>query len=240
MLGVLTVPGLPENRPSVVPGALVYLRFIEQRGREVAAVAAATEGDRVFLLLPPSFWFEPDAAALLPALRAAAAAAAGGGGGGNSSSSNNEPVQQLQEQQQQQQGEQRKQEQLSAVGAFGGLVHVRLTFDRTPLQRMHDALAAAATASPPGCTLVPPVPPQRLAELAPKAADVAAAAAALQEGGCRPLNAEQRQAVAAVLCGGGRSAPYALFGPPGAAAVLCSDPISCFLGGGGRLLAMVP
>ena len=44
---------------------------------------------------------------------------------------------------------------------------------------------------------------------------VAEAAARLQEKGRQKLNAEQRAAVAAVVCGAGRSVPFALFGPPG-------------------------
>jgi hypothetical protein len=40
-------------------------------------------------------------------------------------------------------------------------------------------------------------------------------AAALQLRGATPLNPEQRLAVAALLAGGGRELPYALFGPPG-------------------------
>lgn len=57
---------------------------------------------------------------------------------------------------------------------------------------------------------------QRLLKLQPGADAVAAAAAAMQERGRQRLNAEQRSAVAAVVCGAGRAFPYALFGPPGA------------------------
>mgnify|MGYP001810928834 CR=1 FL=1 len=37
----------------------------------------------------------------------------------------------------------------------------------------------------------------------------------MHERGSQRLNEEQRQAVAAVVCGAGRAFPYALFGPPG-------------------------
>lgn len=57
---------------------------------------------------------------------------------------------------------------------------------------------------------------QRLQQLQPEAEAVARAARDMQERGSqRPLNAEQRQAIAAVVCGSGRAMPYALFGPPG-------------------------
>jgi hypothetical protein len=45
--------------------------------------------------------------------------------------------------------------------------------------------------------------------------DVAEVAGRLKLLGPCPLNPEQCMAVAAMLCGGGRAAPYALFGPPG-------------------------
>ena len=56
---------------------------------------------------------------------------------------------------------------------------------------------------------------QRLKQLQPDAGAVAAVAATLKERGKQRLNAEQRSAVAAVVCGAGRAYPYALFGPPG-------------------------
>ena len=45
-------------------------------------------------------------------------------------------------------------------------------------------------------------------------------AARLQKKGRQKLNAEQRAAVAAVVCGAGRTAPFALFGPPGGTLLL--------------------
>lgn len=65
----------------------------------------------------------------------------------------------------------------------------------------------------------PPVSAQaleRLRLLQPEADAVAQFSASMRERGGQRLNAEQRNAVAAAVCGGGRAYPYALFGPPGA------------------------
>ena len=126
---------------------------------------------------------------------------------------------------------------LGNSGHFDGLVHVRFSFDRAPLRRMHQAIAAAGQQQlaqaacwlPPGGALGPQpggssqagqaealVPAQaRLEQLQPEADSVVAVAASMQERGSQRLNAEQRQAVAAVVCGAGRAMPFALFGPPG-------------------------
>ncbi|KAL4430622.1 hypothetical protein ABPG75_005878 [Micractinium tetrahymenae] len=144
-------------------------------------------------------------------------------------------------------------QQFGDTGLFDGLVHVRFSFDRLALHRMHAALADAAREQllPHACWLPPgdgaqgcdgsgssgggggsdaatdaspasagPALSQadleRLAQLQPEAEAVAQVAAGMQERGSqRPLNAEQRQAIAAVICGAGRAMPYALFGPPG-------------------------
>ena len=116
------------------------------------------------------------------------------------------------------------------AGAFAGLVHVRFSFDRAGLRdRMQGALMAAAQheAEPRAMWLPPPIEAglpaaaaalERSLVLQPDAGAVAAATAGLQERGAQRLNAEQRQAVAAVVCGAGRAFPFALFGPPGARA----------------------
>ena len=130
-------------------------------------------------------------------------------------------------------------------GLFDGLVHVRFSFDRAPLRRMQQAIAAAGQQQlaqaacwlPPGGGLVqeqggssqgggPEVlaaAQERLEQLQPEADAVAAVAASMQERGSQRLNGEQRQAVAAVVCGAGRAVPFALFGPPGVFCILPSS-----------------
>ena len=103
------------------------------------------------------------------------------------------------------------------------LVHVAVAPDRTAFARMHEALEALWLSPRP--LLPPPLLPPAVAAMAaaaatapaapPPRADLEARAAALQLRGATPLNAEQRRAVAALLLGGGRRLPYALFGPPG-------------------------
>lgn len=142
---------------------------------------------------------------------------------------------------------------LSDTGLFDGLVHVRFSFDRLALQRMHAALALAADRQlVPHAIWLPSGEPMsdsgreggsggvaescagagaavsagpalsqaerwRLEQLQPEAGAVAVEAGAMRERGSqRPLNAEQRHAIASVVCGAGRAMPYALFGPPGA------------------------
>jgi hypothetical protein len=122
-------------------------------------------------------------------------------------------------------------------GLFDGLVHVRFSFDRAPLRRMQQAIAAAGQhkLAQAACWLPPGGAPaaqqgggsqgggsetlaaaqERLEQLQPEADAVAEVAANMQERGSQRLNAEQRQAVAAVVCGAGRAMPFALFGPPG-------------------------
>ena len=90
---------------------------------------------------------------------------------------------------------------------------------------------------------------KRMCKLQPEAAMVAETAAGMKERGRQRLNAEQRQAVAAVVCGAGRAYPYALFGPPGKgpegceAAGCCDCPVAVavavavqWTGSGGRHL----
>eukprot|EP00887_Chlorella_sp_A99_P008046 scaffold12.g8046.t1 len=232
VLGVLAVPGLPEKRPAIAPGSLVYLRPAADEGCEIGTIAAAAEGDRVFLVLPPAFWGEswPTGAptALLPALRAAAAAVAaaaeGGGAGGGEAEARAAAAAAQAAAERRQQGHQAAAEGVPSPPLWDGLVHVRFSFDRNPIVRMHAALAAAVAWD---ATLlhhpVPPVPPEQLAALAPTGKQVAAAAAGIVEAGSCRLNSEQRQAVAAVVCGAGRAAPYALFGPPGERARPCTS-----------------
>ena len=84
---------------------------------------------------------------------------------------------------------------------------------------MQAALAAA------DATLLLSIPRQvpkpavlrKLSRLQPALEEVEAVAEGLQERGKRRLNREQRQAVAAVLCGAAGVVPFALFGPPGKA-----------------------
>jgi hypothetical protein len=105
--------------------------------------------------------------------------------------------------------------------ALDGRVHARFSFDRRPLRHMAAALRALPAAPAPPSLLLPcagaaahlATPPQ--AALQPAAAAVDAHAAGLRERGAQRLNAEQRRAVAALVCGAARAAPYALNGPPG-------------------------
>ena len=125
---------------------------------------------------------------------------------------------------------------------FDGLVHARLGFDRHALRSMQNALGAAGAQQlqpeavwlPPGDAAPAPPPAwpsqqqaqgtepalpaegvERLRRLQPTADAVARFSAGMRERGGQRLNAEQRNAVAAVVCGGGRAYPYGLFGPPG-------------------------
>jgi hypothetical protein len=83
------------------------------------------------------------------------------------------------------------------------LLHVRLSFDRTLISRMHAALERAAMLGP-GRALFPSLPSSDLqAQRLPDkvyADKVAKAAGSLVELGGTPLNKEQRAAIAAVLC----------------------------------------
>jgi hypothetical protein len=127
-----------------------------------------------------------------------------------------------------------------ASGLFDGLLHVRFSFDRLAFGRMQGALAAAAEGQQLAAACwVPrwPQPPsaadegrdareveahsERMRQLQPTADRVAATEPALRELGSRRLNAEQRHAVAAVVCGAGRAYPFALNGPPGGMRRLC-------------------
>lgn len=134
-------------------------------------------------------------------------------------------------------------------GLFDGLVHVRLSFDRLSFRRMQRALCDVVERQhacwiPPGDAQPQPQAgagasgreAARAAQeqqdrqdrllLQPTADEVAATVAGLQECGGQALNAEQRQAIAAVLCGAGRAHPYSLFGPPGAAGTCAAAPCS--------------
>ncbi|EIE26144.1 P-loop containing nucleoside triphosphate hydrolase protein [Coccomyxa subellipsoidea C-169] len=103
------------------------------------------------------------------------------------------------------------------------LFHVRFTFDRTPLRRMH---AAVDQASNPHFQELPApkdvLPddlyasePEQETVAGPSLEEVDACAEGICEEGMRVLNFEQRLAVASVLCGAGGGTPFALFGPPG-------------------------
>ncbi|BDA50870.1 probable helicase MOV-10 at C-terminar half [Coccomyxa sp. Obi] len=103
------------------------------------------------------------------------------------------------------------------------LFHVRFTFDRTPLRRMHAAIGEALnpffeTLPAPKDNLpddlFAPAPQQAL-ESGPGLDEVYDCADGISEEGMRVLNLEQRQAVASVLTGAGGGTPFALFGPPG-------------------------
>ncbi|EFN55641.1 hypothetical protein CHLNCDRAFT_133825 [Chlorella variabilis] len=200
VLGVLDVPGLPEGRPSLHLNDTVYLRTAHYPQREIACLVAATEGSTCFLLLPAAFWALPDVAPLVPQLRTTVT--------------------------------------FGLSGLFDGLVHVRLSFDRLSFRRMQRALCDVVERQhacwiPPGDAQPQPQAgagasgreAARAAQeqqdrqdrllLQPTADEVAATVAGLQECGGQALNAEQRQAIAAVLCGAGRAHPYSLFGPPG-------------------------
>ncbi|GAB4815315.1 hypothetical protein N2152v2_002361 [Parachlorella kessleri] len=190
LLCQLEVPGLSEGRPTLVIGDTVYLRTGRRPEREIAATLVGMELSSCFLRMPGAFWTSEDVAPLLawlPSLRGSLKAEKGG----------------------------------DAKGTFDGLVHVRFSFDRGPMASMHGALrtAAAMPAMSP-CRLLPSdilsgSDAALTAGEQPSLELVAGEVARLQEKGRQKLNAEQRAAVAAVVCGAGRTAPFALFGPPG-------------------------
>ena len=124
-------------------------------------------------------------------------------------------------------------------GGFDGLVHVRFAPDRESMRRMQRALAAAAhqlrdaafqglavalvpPARPANCQGSPAASLPEAQRLQPTTGAVAETSASMRECGKQPLNPEQRAAVAAVVCGAGRAAPFTLFGPPGEAGALAS------------------
>ena len=113
---------------------------------------------------------------------------------------------------------------------FDGLVHLRFGVDREPLRRMHTALEALAQhCSIQGAYAAPQLVPTaeeratatrllHLVHLQPPLELVQATASQLHACtlGSQQLNEEQAHAVAAIVEGAGRAAPFTLFGPPGA------------------------
>ena len=199
---------------------------------------AATEGSTCFLLLPTTFWVLPDVAPLVRTLVARCCRlgqthnllpplgpACCGAGMACRGTKEPAPAQHL----------------ILCVlclpACLAACLHVRFSFDRAPLRRMQQAIAAAGQQQlaqaacwlPPGGALVQQqggsshgggseavaAEQARFDLLQPEADAVAAVAASMEEQGSQRLNAEQRQAVAAVVCGAGRAMPFALFGPPG-------------------------
>ena len=88
-----------------------------------------------------------------------------------------------------------------------------------PFEQEASATSGSATANLPSTdeflAAAKGEPSMDLAARPPTSPAVRKAADAIQEVGGRRLNDEQRWAVASFLKGGGRSAPFALFGPPG-------------------------
>ncbi|KAL4423314.1 hypothetical protein ABPG77_006109 [Micractinium sp. CCAP 211/92] len=210
-LGVLEVPGLPEGRPTLLMGDTVHLRLAQLPQREVPTLVAATDGSTAFLLLAPGFWIMPEVQPLLPQL--ARAQHLGGSGLFD-----------------------------GLIHVRFGFDRLALHRMHGALaQAAEKQLLAHACWLPPGEALgslsggkcddsgggnvsdgthagpaLPTAELRRLEQLQPEAEVVAKVAGTMRERGSqRPLNAEQRQAIAAVVCGAGRAMPYALFGPPG-------------------------
>ena len=171
------------------------MRPCERDTEEYVGIVAATDasGD-VFLYLPKKFWGQTG---LKPALSKCGRAFKGGRrhGGDNVISE-------------------------VYTNWFDGRVHVRFAFDRRPLAQMRAALVSAGKFS--YTRLVPSIEHLMLGErkdyMQPTLAKVEAAAEEMDgkfgHNGAR-LNKEQRHAVAAVICGAGRAAPYGIHGPPG-------------------------
>ncbi|KAK9834613.1 hypothetical protein WJX74_005750 [Apatococcus lobatus] len=185
VLLALDVPGLPEKRPGVTVGDIIYLRPAEAVSTEFATHVISAAGTTCLLCVPPAFWQD---------------ALEGG---------MPKPV-------------------------HTGHFHVRFSFDRAPLLRMHTALCAAATSAQtllPSFNLDLDLPSDSelqdalklsnqdskdvLDHRPPSKADVQAVANGFQEVGQCRLNAEQRLAVASVMSRAGGDMPFALFGPPG-------------------------
>ncbi|KAK9825126.1 hypothetical protein WJX81_000626 [Elliptochloris bilobata] len=233
----LDVPGLPEGRPALVFGDVVYLRFADAPGVEYATAVVATEQATCLLAAPPALWQRVTLAAQAAAKSAPAqnAPSAAGNGAPTGAKEPGAPAAPAAG------GLRSRGEAESGAPADAGggvLVHARFSFDRTPLRRMHAALAEAARAGDDAIRLLPApgratgaglpthedflnavsAPPRRPhvhTDTLPSLAEVQQRADAIHERGARTLNAEQRLAVAAHLCGAGGRVPFALFGPPG-------------------------
>ncbi|KAL2650062.1 hypothetical protein R1flu_018190 [Riccia fluitans] len=178
----LEVPGLPENRPSVFPGDLIYIRWEKLPGMECAAdvVAVEYQPKPQLTLKLPNYFVErcPSPPAML-------------------------------------------------------LVHVRFTFNRLVLYRMHHALQKVASLSmkilPCSCNMASKTkendiptsrtanepshaPPSKVEFSKPehKARDVLE-----HRGAVKSLNKEQWKAVTSVVDRVHGSGPYIILGPPG-------------------------
>ncbi|KAG1666994.1 hypothetical protein FOA52_014306 [Chlamydomonas sp. UWO 241] len=215
-LVVFEAPGLLEGRPTLLMGDLAYVRFADggmgcgPRGVEYVGVVATIQQSFALVYLPPLWWDQ---------VRAYGVQMGGGGSGGGSG------------------------DQSSGARRVAPPVpkcHVRFGINRTPFQRMHDAVTRAAFCAP-----------GLLKHHAPKAAGGGGGGGGAGVGGAGmaeqvrsmaehmvlrgrvQLNVEQRTAIAAVVCGvqqgsqdvasaSGKAPglshadkPFALFGPPG-------------------------
>ncbi|KAF8055841.1 MOV10L1 [Scenedesmus sp. PABB004] len=222
-LAVISVPGLPEQRPALVTGDVVFLRLaskITPAARHALAAQLRGGGrggpqgaDGLALLGPLSASsqcaLEVEAAGLVAAVDGSRCLLAMPddfwallGLLNDHDAARGRP------------GAWGK----APAAARSMLVHASFALDRTALGRMHAAIALAAASSR---VLLPPGPATRAlvaaGGVAPpdKQREVVALAAGLAMCGSVPLNAAQRLAVAAALCGGGIAAPLVLHGPPG-------------------------
>ncbi len=215
-LAAVDVPGLPEQRPLLVAGDVLYFRLADRSSEEYAG-ARLQQGSRLCSRERPAgccLGSQPGrglircraAARLLAAAAAAAPLPAGHllAADGSRCLVLMPPGwwHRLQELQQAAQA-------AAAAGAAPGppqppLAHVRLSFDRTLLSRMHAALERAARLAPARAFFPPaslgPLRGHMLAEDT-YPARVAQAAGSMVELGGTKLNQEQKLAIAAVLCG---------------------------------------
>lgn len=230
-LGHLNVPGLLEGRPGLAICDTVYLRLVGQETFELACIVAGIEGSSVFLLMPDCFWQVTSVNSLIQ--RALL----------SSTSPSYENLKRA-----------AAMESLEMVHKqawkFDGLVHVRFSFDRKQFRSMHDALwkttkllryKFSSCLEP--WLLNNQATLDLLVQKLPSVTTVNALAQSLKQLGLVSVNEQQKQAIAAVLLGGGASVPFAIYGPPGTGKTLTLVELALQLlaqGPGNKLLLCAP
>jgi len=203
-LGHLNVPGLLEGRPGLAICDTVYLRLVGQENFELACIVAGIEGSSVFLLMPDCFWHVASVHSLIR--RALLSGTSGTSYESLKRAAAMESLEMVRKQ----------------TWKFDGLSHVRFSFDRNCFRSMHDALwkTSKLLKYKYSFCLEPwllnnQATMEILVEKFPSVTKVNALAQSLKQLGPVGVNEQQKQAIAAILLGGGASLPFAIYGPPG-------------------------